>query len=228
MRRNRFPSLGSLAAALVVVAALLAPWTTLAQEATPAGSGQATRSPTREEVEAEVAEAFQYTEAATPGGTFVDAAIGDIQTLHPLLVEEQVSAIVADLMFESLLGSDLRNGQPAPTGLADWWEIAPDGVTYTFHLNQDATWHDGVDVTAAVVQFSFDALANPETASAYTGAFLDAVESWRVIDDDTFEVVAKEPLYTFLYDLVAAYIIPKHIWESVPVAEWRTDPGARA
>ena len=29
----------------------------------------------------------------------------------------------------------------------------------------------------------------------------------------------------FLYDLVA-YIVPKHIWESVPVADWRTDPGA--
>ena len=45
------------------------------------------------------------------------------------------------------------------------------------------------------------------------------------IDDDTFEVVAKEPLYTFLYDIVA-FIVPKHIWESVPFAEWRNDPGA--
>ena len=119
----------------------------------------------------------------------------------------------------------MRTGQPAPTGLADSWEIAPDGVTYTFHLNKDAKWHDGVDVTADDVQFSFDALANPDTGSVYTGAFVDSVESWRAIDDDTFEVVAKEPLFTFLYDIVA-FIIPKHIWESVPVAEWRNDPGA--
>ena len=41
--------------------------------------------------------------------------------------------------------------------------------TYTFHLNKDAKWHDGVDVTAADVQFSFDALANPDTGSVYTG-----------------------------------------------------------
>jgi peptide/nickel transport system substrate-binding protein len=225
MRRNRFSLPGWLAAVLAVTA-LVIPWTVAAQEATPADASGPTRSLTREELAAQVVETLQFTEAATPGGIFVDAAIGDIQTLHPFLVEEQVSAIVADLMFESLVGSDLRNGQPGPTQLADWWEIAPDGVTYTFHLNKDAKWHDGVDVTADDVQFSFDALANPETGSAYTGAFLDAVESWRVLDEHTFEVVAREPLYTFLFDLVATYIIPRHIWESVPVAEWRTDPGA--
>ena len=90
----------------------------------------------------------------------------------------------------------MRTGQPAPTGLADYWEIAPDDRTYTFHLNKDAKWHDGVDVTAEDVQFSFDALANPDTGSVYTGSFVDTVESWRAIDDDTFEMVAKEPLYT--------------------------------
>ena len=81
------------------------------------------------------------------------------------------------------------------------------------------------DITAEDVQFSFDALANPDVGSAYTQSFLDAVASWRVIDADTFEVVAKEPLYTFLHN-VANWIIPKHIWETVPVADWRTDPGA--
>ena len=99
-------------------------------------------------------------------------------------------------------------------------------MTYTFHLNTDATWHDGVDVTAEDVQFSFDAMADPAMGSAYTGAFLDATESWRVIDDDTFEVVAQEPLATFLFDLVPVFIIPKHIWGSVPHADWGTDPGA--
>ena len=123
------------------------------------------------------------------------------------------------------LASDVRTGQPAPTGLADYWEIAPDGRTYTFHLNQDAKWHDGTDITADDVQFSFDALANPEVGSSYTQSFLDATESWRVIDEHTFEAVAKEPLFTFLYDLVT-WVIPKHIWEDVPVADWRTDGGA--
>jgi peptide/nickel transport system substrate-binding protein len=103
--------------------------------------------------------------------------------------------------------------------------LPTDGRTYTFHLNQDAKWHDGTDITADDVQFSFDALANLEVGSSYTQSFLDSTESWRVIDEHTFEVVAREPLFTFLYDLVT-WIIPRHIWENVPVADWRTDPGA--
>jgi peptide/nickel transport system substrate-binding protein len=46
-----------------------------------------------------------------------------------------------------------------------------------------------------------------------------------VVDDDTFAVVAREPLATFLYSLVT-WIVPRHVWADVPVAEWRTDGGA--
>jgi peptide/nickel transport system substrate-binding protein len=225
MRGNRPHSLGWLATIFMVVTTLMAPWPVLAQDATPSSGGEPTRSQTREEVQAEINEELGYTEAVTPGGTFLDANTGDIQTIHPLLADDEDSLAVVSLLYDGLVGGDVRTGGPAPTGLADSWEIAPDGVTYTFHLNTKAQWHDGVDITADDVQFSFDALANPDVGSAYTQSFLDAVASWRVIDDDTFEVVAKEPLFTFLYQ-IATWIIPKHIWEAVPVADWRTDPGA--
>ena len=224
MRGYRSRSLGWLATVFMVATTLMIPWSVLAQDATPA-SGEAVKSLTREEFTTQLVEEIGYTEAETPGGTFISSSVSDIQTVHPFLAEEATSLGVVGQMFEQLIGGDIRTGQPAPTGLADSWEIAPDGVTYTFHLNKEAKWHDGVDVTAADVQFSFDALANPDTGSVYTGTFVNSVESWRAIDDDTFEVVAKEPLYTFLYDVVA-FVVPKHIWESVPVAEWRNDPGA--
>jgi peptide/nickel transport system substrate-binding protein len=226
MYQFRSQTLSLVTTVFALVTLLATPSTVPAQEATPTGVTESMRSLTREELEAQIVEDLGFTEAATPGGTFLDSSIGDIQSLHPLLVDEFTSVKVANLLFESLIGSDVRNGQPAPTGLADSWEIAPDGVTYTFHLNPDARWHDGVDVTAEDTQFSFDAMADPATGSAYSGAFLDATESWRVIDDNTFEVVAREPLSTFLFDLVPVLIIPQHIWGSVPSADWRTDPGA--
>lgn len=225
MRGHRFHSPGWIATVLIVSTMLLAPWTALAQDATPTVMAEPIKSLTREEFLTQLQEDMQYTEAETPGGTFIDSNTADIQTVHPFLAEESASLSVVGLMYEQLVGGDPRTGQPAPNGLADYWEIAPDGKTYTFYLNKDAKWHDGVDVTAEDVQFSFDALANPDSGSTYTGSFVDSVESWRVIDEDTFEMVAKEPLYTFLYDLVA-FIVPKHIWEDVPLTEWRTDPGA--
>jgi len=216
-----------LAGALMGSTGLFIPRSVFAQDsaASPAALTEAIRSQTREEFRAEILEEMDYTEAATPGGTFIDANVNDIQTVHPLLADDADSLGLVGMIYDPLVGGDFRTGQPAPNGLADYWETAPDGRTYTFHLNRDAKWHDGTDITAEDVQFSFDAVANPEVGSAYTQSFLDSTESWRVIDEHTFEVVAKEPLFTFLYDLVT-WIVPKHIWENVPVADWRTDPGA--
>ena len=234
MDKQRFSTRGRLSAMLLLAGAAMKPWEALAQDATPeatSGStpvalGEVISSQTREEFRAELNEAMGYTEAATPGGTFIDSATSDIQTVQPFLAEEAASLGVVGLIYEGLTGSDPRTGQPAPGGLSDSWEIAEDGRTYTFHLNQNVKWHDGTPFTAADVQFSADALASPDSGSVYTGSFVDTVESWRVIDDYTFEMVAKEPKYTFLYDIQTLFVVPKHIWEGVPFTDWRTDPGA--
>lgn len=216
---------GFVASSVVAGATLLAPWKALGQEGTPAALTEPIRSQTRQEFVAELEEEMGYSAAETLGGTYIGSDTSDPQTIHPLLADDASSLSIVGYLYDSLVGGDVRTGQPSPTGLADYWEIAPDGRTYTFFLNKDAKWHDGVDITADDVQFTLDSLANPEVGSSYRQAFLDAVESWRVIDQDTFEIVAKEPLFTFLYSLFSS-IIPKHIWEGVPVSDWRTDGGA--
>src|SRR5687767_12843181 len=125
MRGYRPRSLGWLATIFVVATMLLVPWPALAQDATPTGGGEPSRSLTREEFTAELVEAIGYTEAETPGGTFISSSVSDIQTVHPFLAEETTSLGIVGLMFEQLIGGDVRTGQPAPTGLADSWEIAP-------------------------------------------------------------------------------------------------------
>src|SRR3990172_597780 len=40
-------------------------------------------------------------------------------------------------------------------GLADRWEMSPDGKTYTFFLHKGVKWHDGEDFTAADVVYTF-------------------------------------------------------------------------
>ena len=189
-----------------------------------AGIGEPVTSQTRKDFNAEMITALGLVEG-TPGGTYLDSNTSDIQTVMPFLAEEQASLGIVGMIFDSLTGGDPRTGGPAPNGLADWWEIAADGVTYTFHLNEQALWHDGQPVTADDVQFSFDALADPATSSAYTSSFLDTTASWRVVDPHTFEMVAKEPTIDFLYNLVA-YIIPKHVWEPVARKDWKGDGGA--
>src|SRR5215207_1594994 len=79
-----------LAGALMGSTGLFVPRSVFAQDsaATPAALTEAIRSQTREEFRAEILEEMDYTEAATPGGTFIDANVNDIQTVHPLLADD--------------------------------------------------------------------------------------------------------------------------------------------
>src|SRR5687768_337581 len=90
----------STTAALLVGLMLTIPWTALAQdEATPEASAGPIMSQARDEVQAEINVELRYSEAATPGGTFIDANTGDSRTIHPLLAEDEDSLAVVSLLY---------------------------------------------------------------------------------------------------------------------------------
>ena len=180
-------------------------------------------SPTAADERAAVEAAFPIEQPANTEGSYITGAVGDLQAINPVFLESDPSLTVAGYIFEGIVASN-TDGQPVAGGLTDYYEIASDCVTYTFHLKTDKVWHDGTDVTSADVAFSLEALADESLASPYTGTFLDTVASWNAIDDDTIELVATSARADFLYSIQLS-IIPKHIWESVPRAEWVTDPG---
>jgi peptide/nickel transport system substrate-binding protein len=164
--------------------------------------------------------------AANKGGTIVLGESTDISTVNPILVFDQLTLNVIGTVFETLLGISPVDGQPVP-GLADSWDQAPDGVTYTFHLNKQAKWHDGVDFTADDVEFSFNAVLDPNSGSLYTSSVNEVVASYRVIDPDTFEITARDRFVSFLFNAPGGvFIVPKHIWESVDVSAWSFDGGS--
>jgi peptide/nickel transport system substrate-binding protein len=199
-----------------------------AQEGVPAASPAATfeplRSISREEYAQQLFAAYPMQEPTQEGGQLIWGDSTDISTVNPVLGADQPTNPFLSLVFESMTATNPVDGQPVP-GLADSWERAADGVTYTFFLSKEATWHDGTDFSADDVIFSLDAQLNPETGSQYTSTVDAAVESYRKIDADTVEVVSDGPRANFLFDLIAP-VVPKHIWEGVPAAEWATDPGS--
>ena len=176
----------------------------------------------------QLAQAFNFEEVGNTGGTVIygDLVSSTLTTFNQMLADNSPTIPVLALIFENLPGSSPIDGQYVP-GLADHWELAPDGVTWTFYLREGVTWHDGTPFTADDVVFSMDVQSNPDTTSAYTSAFNDTVASWRKVDDLTVELVATAVLAPVVF-LGNSYcpIMPKHIWESVPVADWGTDPGS--
>jgi len=89
---------------------------------------------------------------------------GEPESLDP---QKTVSAfplgIIRD-MYVGLIALD-NSGKPVP-GVAESWDIAPDGKSWTFHLRHDTKWSNGDPVTSDDFVYSFRRLVDPKTAAA--------------------------------------------------------------
>ncbi len=78
------------------------------------------------------------------------------------------------------------NGEILP-GLAESWEIAPDGLSWVFNLREGVTFHDGLPLTAEDVVFSFDRAMAEESTNAQKQLFA-GINEVTAIDDATVEI----------------------------------------
>jgi oligopeptide transport system substrate-binding protein len=66
-------------------------------------------------------------------------------------------------------------------GTAESWEIAADGLTYTFRIRPEARWSNGDPVTAADFVFGLRRLVDPATAAFYAAELSNVVNATAVI-----------------------------------------------
>ena len=155
----------------------------------------------------------------TKGGTLNTI----IQPEPPILVtafnQQQPTLTLGGKIYESLLkyGADLK---PMP-GMAQSWEISPDGLTYTFKLFPGITFHDGKPMTSEDVVFSCMKVLT-ETHPRARQNFA-RVASAEAPDPLTVVFKLKQPFAPFLgcFDCTSAPIVPKHIYEGT---EFRKNP----
>ena len=130
----------------------------------------------------------------------------DYTRINPALDEHgEINA----LLFDGLTGHD-KDNQVVPR-LAESWELDKDTNTYTFHLRQDVTWHDGEKFTAEDVKFTIEAIQDPKNESENASNYED-VEKITVVDDHTVKFQLSAPNYAFL-DYMTMAILPKHLLE---------------
>ena len=94
--------------------------------------------------------------------------------------------------------------------LASSWENSPDGLTWTFHLRENVTWHDGEPFTADDVTFTYDyiqgkAAISPIGAGWYNTAVIESVEA---LDDYTVRITLNQPYAPFMQQVAA--VIPAY------------------
>ncbi|MCC7271922.1 MAG: ABC transporter substrate-binding protein [Alphaproteobacteria bacterium] len=121
-------------------------------------------------------------------------------------------------MFEGLLTYDFRMA-PQPM-LAESWEVSPDGLTYTFKLRRNATWHDGKPFTADDVVFSVGEFI-PATHARSKPTF----ERVKASAPDPHTVVMRlsEPYAPLIrsFDALSAPMVPAHVYRGT---DFRANP----
>ncbi|MEW6030881.1 MAG: ABC transporter substrate-binding protein [Chloroflexota bacterium] len=87
--------------------------------------------------------------------TFVQAVIGEPETLDPALAYETAGGEIIQNVYETLVFYDGEATDKFVPMLAESWEVSDDGSVYTFHIRSGVKFHDGADLTASDVAYSF-------------------------------------------------------------------------
>lgn len=143
------------------------------------------------------------------GGTLVWGTVNPPTIINPVLTSHSVSAAVLRLVFDSLIRIDSK-GSIEP-GLAYAWDISSDGLKYTFHLHKGVRFHDGVELTARDVIFTYQAIADKRNNS-YRHTDTLSTDHWEEIAPYTVRLVLKKPFVLILLKLECE-ILPKHLYE---------------
>lgn len=91
------------------------------------------------------------------GGRVVEGATSDLVTAQPVLSNDTTSSRVTGLIYDGLIGLDARTGEPRPN-LATW-TLSSDGLSYTFTIDERASWSDGKPIVAQDVLTAITAVA---------------------------------------------------------------------
>jgi peptide/nickel transport system substrate-binding protein len=154
-------------------------------------------------------------EAARPEGTLTVAVatFGNERWLPHLYVGAE--DVVLKPLWENLLNRDAK-GNLIPM-LAERWEVLDGGRTWKFHLRKGVRFHNGSELTAEDVKFSFASIAREGSANSLAPEFRQ-IKSMEIEGPHTISVRFEKPFVTFgnrvthgLFASVAYIQSKKHI-----------------
>ncbi|MBI3976313.1 MAG: hypothetical protein HY334_07975, partial [Armatimonadetes bacterium] len=97
-----------------------------------------------------------------PGGELRAAwDVREFTNFDPAFVNQVVQFTVTSNVLSGLTHIDA--GLIARPDLAESWEVAPDGLTWTFRLRRNVRWHNGDRFNADDVIFTFNRTRDPAT-----------------------------------------------------------------
>ncbi len=151
------------------------------------------------------------TPAAAPAQVLKYGTDAEPVGLDPHTVSSTSSIRIFRQIYDTLIDVDTEmNFIPS---LAESWE-QPDDLTYIFKLREGVKFHNGREMTAEDVKYSFERVLNPDTA-AIGKSYYDSINTIEVVDTYTVKFTLKEPFAPFMTNLTSLYgaIVPKEVVE---------------
>ncbi|PJE74405.1 MAG: hypothetical protein COV01_01215 [Candidatus Taylorbacteria bacterium CG10_big_fil_rev_8_21_14_0_10_41_48] len=149
------------------------------------------------------------------GGTLTEGLVGTPRFINPVLAISDTDRDLTALIYSGLM-------RPTPEGdivpdLAKSFSISDDGLTYTFILRDDITFHDNTPVTSADVSFTVRLAQTPDIKSPKRADW----EGVRVeeVDEKTIQFTLARPYAPFIENTTIG-ILPMHLWKDVSPDEF--------
>lgn len=149
---------------------------------------------------------------------------------NPNLSESVYDAHSWEGIFDGMLG--MNPDLTLYNNLAEDWGVSEDGLVFSYKLRDDIYFHDGVPVTTADVQFTFEWMMHPDYTGVRAGLWskiigfddfhtgkTETVEGIKVLNDREIEFHFAEVDSPAHFRVSTWGISPKHIFEGTPVAE---------
>lgn len=160
-------------------------------------------------------------EEASTGGTLIWVGHQEVSGLSPNDAAPTVQwAMIGNIHDPMVLIDENYELQPF---LAESWEIAEDGMSYTFNLREGIKFHDGSDFTAEDVKYTFEFYANVENGSTIASNF-KGMDSIETPDDYTVVINMAEPNAAFMVNAATSWIVPSDYHAEVGEDTYRTAP----
>lgn len=136
---------------------------------------------------------------------------GEPTTLSPLSGTDGYTTAVHSYVFESLLDRDLDTYEWKPA-LATEWKISEDKKVFDFKIREGVKWHDGKDLTAEDVKYSYDVIFSDEFKAVQVRPYYESIKSVEVIDKNTVRFTVKDDYFRNFDVCATLQIIPKHFY----------------
>ncbi|QNG59587.1 peptide-binding protein [Bacillus sp. PAMC26568] len=150
------------------------------------------------------------------GGDIVVGSIGAPTLFNPLYSTDVSSSDIEDFIYDGLVDSDTEFNPVL--NIAEDIQTSEDGLTYTVKIKEGIKFHDGEDLTADDVVFTYSIPKSPDYVGERGSAF-ESMESVTKKGDYEVEFKLSKKDASF-YPVTLSYgILPEHILKDVPVGE---------